>query len=309
MDVSGFDLNLLRVLVAIRQERSVSVAAERLDLSQPAISLALRRLRTLLGDPLFVRTKAGMMPTPHCAEIAAAAERALSIVSSDVLKVPVFNPSQSRREFRFGMNDVGEMVLLPQIITHLAASAPHCDIRCASLNAQQLLGALESGEVDLAIGWFPDLDKAGFFAQKLFTRSFVCLARADHPAIHGERIGMKTFLELSHIVVESQGRSSELFEAVLKKEGLKRRVQLSLPHFMSVPVIIAQTDLIVTVPAPVAHYFHRFDNLRVFQPPVNVRSYAIKQYWHERYQADPAVRWIRQQTAELFSGAAMSSRN
>jgi DNA-binding transcriptional LysR family regulator len=203
------------------------------------------------------------------------------------------------------MNDVGEMALLPQIIPHLAECAPHCDIRCASLDVQQLAGALESGVIDLAIGWFPDLDKTGFFAQKLFSRSFVCLARANHPAMRDKRITMKTFLELSHIVVESQGRSSELFEALLKKQGLSRRVQLSLPHFMSVPAIIAQTDLIVTVPTPVAQYFHRFDNLRVFQPPVNIRSYAIKQYWHERYQADPAVRWIRQQTAALFAGAAM----
>lgn len=294
------DLNLLRVLHALYQTQSVSKAAERLGLSQPATSLALNRLRRVLGDPLFVRTRGGMLPTARCIKAATGAEKALEAIKTDVLDQPPFDPLATRREYALTMNDVGEMTLLPRIMAHLARHAPQCDVRSESVPVQDIEQSLESGHVDLALGYFPRLEKPGLFKQRLFLRSFVCLVRADHPVVRSDRISLRTFTELSHLVVKPQGRSDDLFEMQLKKLGVQRRVQLSIPHFMGVPAIIAETDLIVTVSDTVAAYLPQMSNLRVVAPPIKVVRHAINQYWHERFHKDPAVQWIRQQIAQLF---------
>lgn len=296
----NLDLNLLRVLVALHQTKSVSAAAERLGLSQPATSLALQRLRKALDDPLFVRTPSGMLPTARCMKIAPGAEKALEAVKTEVLGEPPFDPAASRREYAFSMNDIGEMALLPKIVAYLARHAPQCDVRSETLPAQDLEQALESGRIDLAIGYFPNLEKPGLFKQRLFLRSFVCLVRADHPVVQRDRLALRTFLELSHLLVKPQGRSHDLFETQLKKLGLQRRVQLLIPHFMSVPTILEQTDLIVTLPDTVGEYFAGLAKLRVVKPPIQFPRYAINQYWHGRFHKDPGIQWIRRQTAQLF---------
>ena len=299
-NMPDLDLNLLRVLVAVHQTKSVSAAAERLGLSQPATSLALQRLRRALDDPLFVRTSTGMLPTPRCMKLMPGAEKALEAVKTEVLGEPPFDPAASRREYSFNMNDVGEMALLPRIVAFLARHAPGCDVRSDTLPVQELAEALESGRIDLAIGYFPNLEKAGLFKQRLFLRSFACLVRMEHPQVQRDRLPLRTFLQLSHLLVKPQGRSHDLFEMQLRKLGLQRRVQLLIPHFMSVPTILAETDLIVTLPDTVAEYFAGFGQLRVIKPPISVPRYAISQYWHGRFHKDPANEWIRKQTAQLF---------
>jgi DNA-binding transcriptional LysR family regulator len=294
------DLNLLRVLLALHETGSVSQTAERLGLSQPATSLALQRLRRALSDPLFVRTSNGMLPTSRCLQIVPGAAKALEAVNTEVLGQPPFDPAQSTREYALSINDIGEMSLLPTMVAYLARHAPFCNVRSETLDEHELDAALEAGKVDFAIGHYPSLDKAGIFKQRLFLRSFVCLVRLDHPQVQGNRISLKTFLELSHVLVRPPGRSHDLFEALLRKEGLTRRVQLLISHFMSVPAIIAHTDLIVTVPDTLAEYFARVEKLRIVQPPVKVSRYPIHQYWHERFHKDPAIQWMRQLTAELF---------
>lgn len=296
------DLNLLRVLVALRQAGSVSAAAERLGLSQPATSLALKRLRMALGDPLFVRTGAGMQPTSHCLAILPGAERALEAVRTEILGQPRFDPATTRRRYTLAMNDVGEMALLPALMAHFAKHAPLCDVHTETLSATAIADGLESGRVDLALGYYPEVERSGFFRQRLFTRSFACLVRADHPRVRSDRISMRTFLDLGHVLVKPQGRSHDLFETYLKRRGLERRVQLLVPHFMSVPSIVAGTDLIVTIPDSLADYFSRLEDVRVVRPPVSVGGFAVNQYWHTRFNRDPAISWLRKAVRELFQG-------
>ena len=241
-----------------------------------------------------------MLPTSRCMKIVPGAEKALEAVKTDVLGQPPFDPLATRREYIFSMNDVGEMALLPRMMAFLARHAPQCDVRSENVPVQELEQSLESGRVDIALGYFPNLNKPGIFKQRLFLRSFLCLVRADHPVVQRDRISLRTFTELSHLLVKPQGRSHDLFEMQLKKLGLQRRVQLLIPHFMSVPTIIAETDLIVTIPDTAAEYFARMGNLRVVKPPISVARYAINQYWHVRFHTDPAVQWIRQQTAQIF---------
>ena len=153
---------------------------------------------------------------------------------------------------------------------------------------------------DLALGFFPNLERPALYAQTLFMHTLVCLVRANHPEVKSSRISMKKFLQMSHAVVTPLGRSGELFETMLKKEGLQRRVQLSSVHFLTVPAIIAATDMIVTVPRSIADYYTRLENLRMVEPPLNIKPYAVKQFWHPRFNADPAIRWLRESVVRLF---------
>jgi DNA-binding transcriptional LysR family regulator len=297
----GFDLNLLRLLVVLHRTRSVSKAAEELNLSQPATSLALSRLRKAVGDVLFVRTPAGMLPTPRCSELVPAAETALAGIDTTVLRRSAFDPATARREFVVTLVDVGELHFLPGLSAYLARHAPGCSLRNKQVVNEDMESALESGDVDLALGYFPDLEKRRIRRQRLFLHSLVCLVRADHPVMRSSKVPLATFLELSHAVVQAVGRSNELFETEMKKRGLRRRIQLLSCHFVTLPAIIAQTDLIATVPRHLAHYYARTENLRVVEPPISIKPYAVCQFWHPRFDADPSLKWLRESVATLFT--------
>lgn len=294
------DLKLLRLLTQLHALGSVSKAADAVHLSQPAASLALGRLRRILGDPLFVRGTGGMLATARCDEIVAAAREALSLIDDAVLNPVNFDPLTATRDFVVTMSDIGEMVFLPKLMARLSRLAPHCNLQSKAISARELPEALENGQIEMAIGFFPDLERPGFFMQTLFEHRFVCLVRKGHPCVTTDKIPLAVFLDLPHAVVEPEGRSHELFERLLKERGLSRRVQLNIPHFMSVPAIVAATDMIVTVPRAVAEYFVRFGELRIVQPPINTQRYALKQHWHARFNAEPALKWLRGVVAQTF---------
>lgn len=296
----SLDLNLMRLLIALHRLRSVSRAAEELDLSQPATSLALTRLRKAIGDELFIRTSHGMLPTSRCEELVGVAEQAIKAIDVAVTKQAAFDPGTARREFVLTMPDVGEIHFLPKLAAHLAKHAPSCNLRCEQIANDEMEAALSSGQVHLALGYFPNLEGPGLLRRRLFMHSLVCLVRADHPIVKSSSVSLPTFLQLSHAVVHSVGRSNELFETLLKKQGLRRRIQLLSSHFLSVPAIIAATDLIVTVPRSIAEYYARLEKLRMVEPPINIRPYPIQQFWHTRFADDPALKWLRETTAALF---------
>ena len=303
MDIRSVDLNLLGVLDALVRARSVSRAAEALGMSQPAVSYALARLRTLLGDPLFIRTAHGLRPTPRAETLAPALEAIIDRIKAEILQPPPFDPATSRRAFKFNMADVGEMVFLPAIRARVAQLAPFADIRTISAAPAQLEEALASGEVDLALGYFPALRGSAFFHQRLFSHSFVCIVRKDHPRI-GNQITKKQFLEESHAVVRQEGKSHEVFEQALLDQGLARRIALSVPHFLAIPLIIAESDLVVTVPYAVARSFARMTALKLLRPPIPVRQADVMQHWHARFHHDAANRWLRGIVSSLFLAAS-----
>lgn len=294
-----FDLNLLAVALAIAEEKSVSRAAERLGLSQPAVSLALGRLRRQLGDELFVRTPAGMAPTPRAEPIIELTRQMLERVKEEVLQQNVFHPETTTTSFSVALSDIGEMVFLPKLLHSIQKLAPSASLTSVTLPAAEVSEALESGQVDLAMGYFPDLKKHNFFQQRLFSHGFICLLRAGHP-VRSDRLTMAQFLELGHAVVKAEGRSQEVFERYLEKKKLQRRVVLSTPHFMSIPFIVASTDLVVTVPLAVGTSFASFSDIRLVQPPLKIPTFDLKQHWHRKYHNDARHRWLRQLVAELF---------
>lgn len=295
------DLNLIRVLVAIDQHRRMAQAASALGITQPGLSNALRRLRAAYDDPLFVRSPRGMQPTPRALELIEVARQILELHETKMLGEAAFVPQSTRTEFHLAMSDIGEMVFLPRIIEHLRVHTPYAAVRCSVFPPDELTHAFEDGRLDLAVGYFPDLKGGNVFQQKLFSHGFVCLVRADHPRI-GKRLTRKQFLESGHAAVHAEGRSQEVFEQYLRRKRIARRVVLHVPHFMSIPYVIASSDLIVTVPLAVGTAFATaVTHLKLMSTPFDLPRFDLKQHWHRRFHHDPRNRWLRNQIAQLFN--------
>jgi DNA-binding transcriptional LysR family regulator len=259
----------------------------------------LSKLRTAFGDPLFVRGSRGVSPTPRAEQLAGPLQRVLDQIKNDMLRQSSFEPLTTTRTFTFNMADVGEMVFLPRLYAHLRAAAPGANLRTVSVPPGQLADAMQSGEVDLAVGYFPGLQSAAIYQQRLFCHSFVCIVRKGHP-LSGGQISKKQFLEANHAVVHQEGKSHEVFEEALAAQGLARRIVISVPHFLAIPLILARSDLIVTVPYAIGISFAKMTDLKIMRPPIQVAPAEVKQHWHARFHRDPVNRWIRAVVAELF---------
>ncbi|HKU87553.1 MAG TPA: LysR family transcriptional regulator [Casimicrobiaceae bacterium] len=295
------DLNLLPIAIALYDESSVSRAALALGMSQPAVSMALRKLRASFHDPLFVRARSGVTPTPRAHALVRAARPLVTELQLRLLAEEQFDPGVSERPFTFALSDVGEMVFLPRLLERLRAKAPNAAIRSVSMPPDQIAEGLESGGIDLAIGYFPDLAQASFFQQRLFTHAFGCLLRADHPR-RSRRLSLDAFLAMEHAVVRTEGRSQELFERFLARKRIQRRIVLLTPHFLSLPMIIARSDLVTTVPHALGIYFSRLSpELCLVRPPFDIEGFDLRQHWHHKYHSDSRNQWLRREVALLFN--------
>jgi DNA-binding transcriptional LysR family regulator len=302
--VDKLNLNLLPIAFALYDERSVSAAAKALGMSQPAVSMALGKLRTHFNDPLFIRTARGVEPTPRAHALVKASRPLVARLQEDLLSSQTFDAVRSARAFTFALSDVGEIVFLPRLIERLHAAAPHSAIRSVSMPPQQIARGLGRGEIDLAVGYFPDLVQNNFFQQRLFTHHFACLMRSGHPR-YAKRLSLKAFLEIEHAVVHAEGRSHELFEKLLGRRKIRRKIVLHTPHFLSIPVIVSRSDLMATVPHALALYFARLapQQFAVAMPPFEISGFDVKQHWHRKFHHDPRSRWLRSEVAALFNDA------
>ncbi len=298
MDIRSVDLNLLVVFDAMLQQRSVTRAAEALGLSQPAMSAALARLRVLFNDPLFVRAGAQMNPTPSAERLGTVIRPLVLTIQTEILQPPVFDPATSQRSYALLTPDIAEMNFLPRLLAHLAQHAPQVNLKTLAMPRHAAASALESGAAELAIGYFPDLQKAGFFQQRLIRSSHVCLLRQGHALGRG-KLTLAQFLQASHAVVKPDGRE-HVFEQFLQARGLQRRVVVELSHFMSLLPIVETSDLIATVPRDLAEFFVQHGKVRYVDTPMKSPVIDVFLFWHQRYQKDPAHVWLRKQIHELF---------
>jgi DNA-binding transcriptional LysR family regulator len=298
MNVKGVDLNLLRVFDAVLRERAVTAAAARLGLTQPAVSNALGRLRTHFGDALFVRTAAGMDPTPFARGVAEPVRQALALLESALAHGPGFDPASSTRAFRFYMSDLGQVEFLPPLVERAQRAAPGVRLEAVAADLENIADALGAGSLDLAVGFLPSLGPP-VQRRALFRDPYVCLMRADHPAI-GKTLTRKRFLEASHVLVTYRGGGHRVIEEALERAGVGRRIALRVPHFTVVPMVLERTDLILTLPARVARVYERRGHFKSLPPPVPMPPAEVAVHWHERFDADPGNRWLREQIVDLF---------
>jgi DNA-binding transcriptional LysR family regulator len=293
------DPRLLRLFECLFRTRSVTATAVQLGQSQPTVSLALGRLRRQLGDPLFVRTPAGMQPTPRAEALMGPVQDALSALEAlqrmAVVDVP-FDPATAQRRFRICMTDASHVTLLPRLLAHVRALGP--DIRLVAARIDDTTGpALQAGEADLALGLVPWLD-AGFYQQALFPQDWICLSKAQHPRLGGG-LTRAAYEREDHVGITS-GTGAQLLEQALVDHRVVRRVMLELPGFLGLAAIVSQTDLIATLPRHIGETLARSAGLAVHACPFAIAGYQVKQYWHARQHHDAAHRWLRGVCGTLF---------
>ncbi|MGD9942690.1 MAG: LysR family transcriptional regulator [Burkholderiaceae bacterium] len=296
--LTELDLNLLRVLVAVDASRHVTLAADRLGITQSAVSNALSRLRRHCGDELFVRTPQGMAPTPLGESLAASARQALSSLSSTLTAGLAFEPRHSTRQFTIRMTDIGEIVFLPALLDAFAQQAPGANLRTVSLSSGDTTAALADGSVELAIGFLPEL-RAGWFQQRLFEQQYVVLMRASHP-LAARRVSARQFAAAEHLVIESPGSGHGIADAAIERLGVQRRTRLRTPDFLGAAMLIARSELIATVPHKLAEAAARQLPLAWCRHPLSLPRFTILQYWHPRSHRDAGHRWLRELIAGQF---------
>ncbi|MBS0399348.1 MAG: LysR family transcriptional regulator [Proteobacteria bacterium] len=296
----GFDINLLRVLVALERERSVSAVARMLGRSQPSVSASLSRLRRQFGDPLFLRSGTRLVPTARTLAVLDAAKKVLDLVDRDIARSGDFDPASSDAPVRLALSDVGEVVFLPKILTMLRNEMPRAAVCSISPLASAVGASLASGDIDLAIGYFPDITGRSYGQQVLFHDTYACLIRVGHP-IEAQSLSLDQFRRLEHAVVRVESRTEEVMDRFLARKGIQRRIALTTPHFATIPLLVAQSDLVVTVPHPLAvHFASTSSSVRIIQLPFEPPTIALKQFWHRRYQQDPRSQWLRSRVYSLF---------
>lgn len=298
-DFRRFDLNFLTVFDALHQAGSVTAAAQRVGLSQPATSAALARMRRQFGDPLFVRTARGMVPTPLAEELAPAVREALDTVNRRVFARRAAEPGAVERVLRLSVSDASALAFLPRLARKLQQVAPRWRVETLALAPADLARALEAGEYELAVGNL-DMLRTGIYRQKLLSTEFKVIHRRDHPTLR-QALTLRDYLDARHAVMRGPGSAPSMLEQTLARRGQVRDVALSVPQFLLLPPVVAESDLIATVPAHVARAFAGPYRLAVWPLPVAVAELALYQYWHQRYHADAGNKWVRGLIRQLFA--------
>ena len=286
-----YDLNLLPIFTALMEERSVTRAAERVGMTQPALSNALARLRTTMQDQLFIRTRYGIQPTPVALELAPLIVEALARIDDAVLGQQDFDPATAERLMTIAPNGYAESVLAPAIVARLGTEAPGIRLRLVPYGNDLIETGVISGMTAMVLGRIVD-PPDNLVVQHLMDDGFACVVRANHPDI-GESLSREQFERLGHVNVLPPGRlRAGLFEA-LERQGLKREVAVSVTNFLAVPEMVAVTDYCATLPRLICRRLAHDRRLRVVPAPVDLGTFPVEMAWHVRYRHDPAHRWLR----------------
>jgi DNA-binding transcriptional LysR family regulator len=291
------DLSLIRVICAVYESRSVSRAAEALSLTQPAVSSALARLRELTGNPLFVRSRGGMVPTTLADHLFREFKRGLNIIDGSLSSLSEFDPASSERKFRINMTDIGELVFIPPIIDFLKQAAPNVRIETCQVSPEETPHALATGQLDLAVGYLPLLKLRGV---ALFQEQYVCLFRREHPLID-DTLNKSVFLSCRHVAVSSHFNSHNALGDELAAIGVDRDVQHQVSHFTTLPTILSQTDLLATVPSRVAKLFALTHELRFLPLPTPLPTFTVNAHWDPHFDSDPGHIWLREAVVKVVS--------
>jgi len=296
--MAKLDLDWLGVFVEVYKTQSVSLAAQRRGMAQASASIALNKLRRHFDDRLFSRTSRGMEPTPRARALFPVLQELWLRLEKARRAPELFDAAAAQREFRIGMTDISEIVLLPTLANHLQRIAPQIRVEAENICADSRR-RLESGDVDLAVGFMPDLE-AGFFQQALFAQDFVVLAASTHPRIR-KGLTRQGFAAEGHVVVTTSGTGHPIVDRVLARHRAVRRIVLRVPSFLGVARIVAQTDLLAIVPRLLGNALASQERVQLLEPPWPLPRYKVKQHWHERFHADPGNVWLRQTMAQLFA--------
>lgn len=302
MDFHGIDLNLLAAFNALMTERNVTRAATQVGVSQPAMSAALARLRTLVGDPLFLRSADGLLPTPRARELAQPIALALGQIENALVTRPGFIPSEAVVTLNLGLADYPAYVLLPKLLQHVRELAPNLSINIHAFNDRDhAVDLLDAGIIDAAIGVLPTHQDGRILTRPLLRDTFVTLIAHDHPAAR-RGMDLDTYLTLPHILASPEGERHGLVDQALAQIGRQRTVAVTLPHMFAVPALVAASQMTATVLKRVALSSPTGGKLVLFPPPVVLPEIVFHLIWHRRGHENPGQRWFRGVIEEVAGG-------
>ena len=298
--IPTLDLNLIVALDALLTERNVTRAAMRVGVGQSAMSHSLARLRTLVGDPLLVRSKKDMTPTPRGELLGAPVKKALADLVLALASPAAFEPASARMQFTIATSDYGESVLLPGLVARLMKQAPGIDLRVRT-EGEGILGRMAEGTVDLTIR--PPLTgntNAAIFTKKLFDESFVVVMRKSHP-LAKKKLTLDAYAEAAHVLISIHGTDRGILDDSLARVGRHRRIAVVVPHFLVAPRIVASADLLLTLPERIARKMEKTLDLTIKRLPsaIAVSGFSVSALWHERTQRDAAHKWFRNLVDEV----------
>jgi len=290
-DISSVDLNLLKLFDALLREGSVTKAGLRLGLSQPAASRGLSRLRRLFNDRILVRTANGWELTPRALSLSAQVTKLLEDVRSIVAPCD-FDPNTARGKFTIATADHLALILIPKLVNRLAQLSPNIDLVIPK-QAGDNVELISEGSADLAVGSFSNLP-ARFYNKNLYEEDFVCVVRQGHP-ISNALLTPELFVAWPHLSVTITGHGKSYIDHALEQIGLKRRIAVKTPHFLSTPMIVAESDLILCLPRRLALRMANTVSLSILELPITLASLKFSVIWHERQHHNPAHIWLRNQ--------------
>lgn len=297
-----FDLNLIRVFLAVARCGSVTEAGRQLCLTQSSVSHALGRLRLLCKDRLFISTSKGMVPTAVATAMVAPLGEALALATRSLRGTSAFDPATDARNFDLILSEIGELSYLPRLVQHLSAHAPRITLRVLHVPMGEHYAALMQGQADLSIGTFA-ADKPDFHGDWLFEQPYVCMLRSDHPDI-GDTLSIEQYFAASHIAVDPPGRGPGIIERRLQAMGRERHVFIRLPHFLAGPLLLQHSNCLMTVPRWTWRVLGCPPHIKCLPLPFEAEPITARTVWHERSRQDPAHQWLRLLVRELLQAPA-----
>lgn len=293
-DIRTLDLNLLKALDALLDEGSVTRAAQRLSLTQPAVSGMLNRMRDYFGDPLFVRTQHGMVPTLRATELAVPVKMILTDISI-LLKPATFDPMSAKLSYTILATDYALKAVIVPLMAALKKRAPGIRVAVRPVDSERMQSLLERGDADLALVT-PATTPADLHGRALYDEEYVCVMRSDHPLAAAGPLTLDQFCEQDHILVSFEGHFYGVTDEALAKLGRTRHVGMSVNSFQVLPEVLRITDMIAVVPRRLAC---KDDYLVIVDMPLEVPGFTKSMAWHERTHRDPAHQWIRALCVEV----------
>ena len=304
MNLRQIDLNLLVIFDALMQEKNVTRAGQRVGLTQPAASNALNRLRHLFHDELLVRTPTGMQATDRAEELAPAVRRILREIDGLVETLAEFNPASAELTFHMRLSDVLALLILPQLTAAVSAEAPAVRIETVHLSPNKTVDALETGAIDLALSTGLHGSSA-IREEPLLDDRLVCLLREGHPALSPD-LGLDAFLSLPQIKVAQSPIDDRFVDNWLADKGLRRRINLTLPHWLGLPYVVRETDLIAVMSERATERLSSISGIQVAPLPIPDTAFTWCLYWHKRRQSSAPQRWLRQHVIEAASACSQA---
>lgn len=299
---NALDLALLRSFIALMDTHSVSAAARQLKVSQPTMSRSLAKLRTIFEDPLLVRSRNGMLPTERAVDLYETAGGVLAGIDTLLSHEKSFDPRKSPTKFVISATEYVEYVLLPRLTLRTPLEQLAIDLEVTVPLRQTLWSGLESGEIDAFAGFIIDPPPV-LRSRPLFTDRLVCIARKNHPGLKG-RLSSRQFLELPHArpALVGGAMSEQIVDAAAAKLGRSLRILVNVKNYLTIPFIVAQSDMIATVPFRLASQFAGQLQLQILEPPIDLPEFRYALYWHERRHQDARHKWLRRALVDAAHG-------